>query len=280
VLPWVQEGGRTRQAAISVRFGLHNARVRLFSGEHLVALAVTAAATGALALAGRAWPGRWRPIAARVLALALIADLLAQAVVLIRQGAWRADTDLPLQLCDAATLVAAAALWRPGRARALVELLWFWAFAGTLQALLTPDLVQSFPNFFFWAYFLEHGGVVAAAAFLVAGFGLAPRPGAARRSFLLTLAFAAAVGLVDAVSGSNYMYLREKPAHASLLDYMGPWPWYVLSGAALAAVLFLALDAPWRRRQRRLRTEAAWATLRWGLWLPPYSLRSRRDQAR
>src|SRR5207244_4428476 len=117
-----------------------------------------------------------------------------------------------------------------------VELLWFWAFAGTLQALLTPDLAQTFPGFFFWAYFVEHGGVVVAAAFLVLGFGLAPRPGAASRAFLLTLAFAAAAGMADALSGGNYMYLRGKSAHGSLLDYMGPWPWYIVSGAALGAL--------------------------------------------
>jgi uncharacterized membrane protein YwaF len=31
---------------------------------------------------------------------------------------------------------------------------------------------------------------------------------------------------------------------------MGPWPWYIAAGAALGLALFLALDAPFRRRQR------------------------------
>jgi hypothetical integral membrane protein (TIGR02206 family) len=221
--------------------------VRTFSGEHLAALAVTVMVTSLLALAGRLHPGRWRPVAARALAVVLVGDFAAQQAVLVGRGEWRAGTDLPLQVCDAAVLIAALALWRPGRARPAAELLWFWAFAGTLQAILTPDLAQPYPSFFFWAYFVEHGGVVAAAAFLVWGFRLAPRAGAATRSFLLTLAFAALAGVADALSGGNYMYLREKPVHGTLLDYMGPWPWYIASGTAVAALLFLALDAPFRR---------------------------------
>jgi uncharacterized membrane protein YwaF len=35
------------------------------------------------------------------------------------------------------------------------------------------------------------------------------------------------------------MYLRDKPAHHSLLNLMGPWPWYVAGGVVLALALLL-----------------------------------------
>jgi uncharacterized membrane protein YwaF len=46
------------------------------------------------------------------------------------------------------------------------------------------------------------------------------------------------------------MFLRHKPGEASLLDLLGPWPWYIASAALLALVLFWALDAPFRHRRR------------------------------
>jgi uncharacterized membrane protein YwaF len=39
------------------------------------------------------------------------------------------------------------------------------------------------------------------------------------------------------------MYLRFKPVHHSLLNVMGPWPWYIASGAGVGLVLFAALQA-------------------------------------
>jgi uncharacterized membrane protein YwaF len=86
-------------------------------------------------------------------------------------------------------------------------------------------------------------GVIVAACLLVFGCRLYPRRGAIWRVYLLTLAFTVLPGVGDAITGGNYMYLRSKPIHNSLLNVMGPWPVYIASGAALGLVLFLALDA-------------------------------------
>jgi hypothetical integral membrane protein (TIGR02206 family) len=43
--------------------------------------------------------------------------------------------------------------------------------------------------------------------------------------------------------GSNYLYIARKPDTPTLLDLLGPWPWYILGmevvGAAIAGLLYL-----------------------------------------
>jgi hypothetical integral membrane protein (TIGR02206 family) len=159
-----------------------------------------------------------------------------------------------VQLCDVAGFVAAAALlWRQ---LLLIEMAYFWGLGGTLQALITPDLKdQHFPSFPYVQFYVTHDLVILAALFLVFGLALQPRPGAVRRIFILTVAFAVVVGLIDLATGGNYMYLRQVPVSGSLLDLMGPWPWYIGLGALLTLVVLAILDAPfrlsrrWRRRQ-------------------------------
>src|SRR5437879_2241261 len=90
----------------------------------------------------------------------------------------------------------------------------------------------------------ERSAVAAAAAlFLVIGLRIVPRPGAWARAALVTAAYSAAVGLVDVLSGGDYLYLRRPPLEPSLLDLMGPWPWYLVSSEVLAIELFLLLQA-------------------------------------
>ena len=51
----------------------------------------------------------------------------------------------------------------------------------------------------------------------------------------------AIAGAGDLITGGNYMYLRSKPVHDSLLNLMGPWPWYVAGGVALGLALLLVV---------------------------------------
>ena len=201
-----------------------------------------------LCLRARTHPGRWRPITARVIGALLLADAVSYSVALAVTGTWSARTSLPLPLCDVAVLVAAAACW--WRAPWLVELTYFWGLAGTLQAVATPDLNVGFPHLVFFQYVVGHVGIVVAALFLVAGMRLAPRRGAVVRVFVLTAAYTAVVGLVDGLTGANYMLLRAPPGEWTILRLLGPWPWYVVSAAGVAFVLLVLLDLPFRARRR------------------------------
>lgn len=214
----------------------------LLAPEHLVALAVIAVGVAAAVVAARTSPGRWL----KVLAVVLVIDEVSWWVYLLAGGlpGSRLTQSLPLQLCDVAIFVAAAALWT--RNQLLVEITYFWGIAGTLQALLTPDLPQHFPSYPYWQYYIAHGGVVAAALLLVVGMRLHPRRWAVARVAAITVAYAAFVFVVDLVTAADYMYLRAKPSSATLLDVLGPWPVYILFASLIGIAVFAVLDAPFR----------------------------------
>jgi hypothetical integral membrane protein (TIGR02206 family) len=223
--------------------------VDAFSAEHLAVLGVTAAvAAGAGLLARRDPVGRRTRTGARALALLLVLNEVVFRILHAADRGFSTRTDLPLQLTDAATIAAVAALWW-GPALAF-ELTWFWAGSATLQALLTPDLRQSFPDYRWWWFVIAHAGVVVAAVLMAWGMRRTPRPGAVGRVFAWSLGVTALAAAGCLLFDGNYMYLRHRPRGGSLLDLMGPWPWYIASAAVLALGLFWLLDRPFDGRRR------------------------------
>jgi len=214
--------------------------MRLFSPEHLAAIAATVACALALTVVARRSEGG--VTLSRALALVILIGFVVEQVAYVARGEWSARVNLPLQLSDAVTLVAIVALWRP-RAGVLTELVWLLALSASLQALLTPDLGDTFPDVLYFTYFATHSGAIVAACVLVVGLGLPVRPGGAWRAFGLTAAFACVAAIGCVATGGNYMFLRRKPSTGSILDSLGPWPWYIAAAALLGLAMLLALEA-------------------------------------
>jgi hypothetical integral membrane protein (TIGR02206 family) len=218
---------------------------RLFGPDHGAALAAVACVGAVICAAARRGP-----VAARAVRFTLAAFLLLlTALTLLAVARERPLTVwdfLPVELCDAAVFLGVFALLtlRP----AACELLWFWAGGATTLAMITPDLARGSPDWGFYSFFALHGSVVIAAAVPPLGLGIRPRRGAPWRALLATNAYAGIVAAVDLAFGWNFLYLRAKPAVPTLLDWMGPWPVYLLVCEFLAAALFWLLYLPFRDR--------------------------------
>jgi hypothetical integral membrane protein (TIGR02206 family) len=225
---------------------------RTGGGDHVAAVA----ATGLVALGLILWARR-RPGSAglRLCEVALAALLVGvwPAVVLVawRQGWLTWEVALPLHWCNVAAGMAAAALVWPRRL--LAELTYFWGLAGTIHGLLTPVMLgEGFPSIWYFVYFIGHGGVIVAALHLVLGRGLVPGRGAVWRVFGLAQVYLLVAWLVNLAIGSNFAFLSGKPGEGSLLDYLGPWPYYILSFQLIGLLMFTLLDMPfWRGRRAR-----------------------------
>lgn len=219
-----------------------------FGPLHVAIVLATPALAGVLAAWVRRRPAAAAPVR-RALAAAIGGVEAGWTVHAWQEGWLRWPHGLPLDLCDVLVWIAVLALAWPRRWT--LEVLWFLGLAGSGMALLTPDLGRTPSAGVLVAYFVAHGGIVAAALHLAWSGAFRPRRGAWWRVFLIVNAYAALVALFDAAFGTNYMYLREKPAAPSLLDLLGPWPWYVLACEPVALLLLFALDLPFRRGRTR-----------------------------
>lgn len=232
-----------------------SSRFILFGPDHLAVLFLTLALPALLAVLVRVRGGERR---VQSICAGLAATLLLNQVILliyvVRTGL-PVEEHLPFQLCDWAMLTCVAALlWRH---RLAFELTYFWGLAGTLQAVLTPDLEYGFPNPGFILFSIAHSGIIVAILFLTLGLRMRPTLQSLWRAFLGVQVYAIVTVLVNLALDTNYGYLLRKPARPSLLDFLGPWPWYIASLEFVALMLFFLFYAPfaWGNRRRRKRCD-------------------------
>ncbi|MGD8278163.1 MAG: TIGR02206 family membrane protein, partial [Gemmatimonadota bacterium] len=109
----------------------------------------------------------------------------------------------------------------------------------------------------FFQTLTSHGLVLTAALFMTLVEGMRP----VRRSLIRVLlgmnAYVLFVALVNTLIGSNYLFIAHKPETASIVDFLGPWPWYILGMEVIGFANCLVLYAPFEWLDRRRRALAA-----------------------
>ncbi|MFQ6113106.1 MAG: TIGR02206 family membrane protein [bacterium] len=175
------------------------------------------------------------------LAFALLVSKAGEPIFRILTGeAW--PDDLPLHLCDIGGILAGVMLIN--RHYFLYELTYFWGLGGTLQAILTPDLGHGFPHIDFFFFFIAHGLVIVGVIYATVLFKYRPTLKSIWRTFATTFFYALLILPVNLILNTNYLYLCRKPPNPSLLDYLGPWPWYLLSLAVVGLIFFFIYYSP------------------------------------
>lgn len=174
--------------------------------------------------------------------LLLVAVALDPVLTLVRYGVgehgWSLvkDNSLPFYLCDVVAIFLAIALFT--KKQRFAEIGYLWGLAGTLQGLIMPTLWFDWREIEFYIFFLEHGGVPIAAVFLVWGMGIIPEKGAFLRAVWWSLGYVAVVMSINFLIGENYGFLNGKPDAETFFDYMGPWPYYLITLHAVAFTLY------------------------------------------
>ncbi|MEU4312194.1 TIGR02206 family membrane protein [Nocardia sp. NPDC024068] len=153
---------------------------------------------------------------------------------------------VPLRLTDLATLVAGYALW--SHRRWAYALTYYWCLTLSTQALLTPVLKSpDFPHYEFLAFWAIHLLVVWAAIYLTWGVGIHPDWRSYRFAVVATVAWVAVTFAFNSLAGTNYGFVNRKPSTPSLLDVLGPWPWYLGTVTVVLLTVWALMTWPWVR---------------------------------
>jgi hypothetical integral membrane protein (TIGR02206 family) len=213
-----------------------------FDVQHLITLGIIAVVC--LLLAWKARSGTCRKWLSQLFGFALLGYAAVFYVQQRIEHALSWQYSLPLELCNLVLIACIISLFRPSQF--MTEITYFLGLGGVLQATVTPDLSLGFPSWEFVLFFWSHGVTLMAIVFLISRPGFKPRRGSVWRMMIALNVYGLIIGILNAIAGWNYGYLCRKPGEPSLFDFMGPWPWYLLSLEGIALVTFLLLDLPWK----------------------------------
>ncbi|TDQ39756.1 TIGR02206 family membrane protein [Aureibacillus halotolerans] len=156
-------------------------------------------------------------------------------------GAWNPATTLPYNLCSLMLYGTVWMLWRPSKW--LAPIIFLLAISGAIQAVLTPELFYGYDHFRFYQFFIAHIGILAANLHLFWTKRVVLQWRAILQAWGVLNVLAASAFLVNVITGGNYFFVSHKPLQGSLLDVLGPYPWYLVSleGVALLLISFLCI---------------------------------------
>jgi hypothetical integral membrane protein (TIGR02206 family) len=222
-----------------------------FGIQHLLAVISGAVIITVLILLGRKG-GISRQIATGTLAFfCLAAYPLGQAAWFSLDADKSLDNLIPFHLCDIAAITGGFALLF--RKPLLASLTYFWGLAATIQGLLTPAITVGFPHWPFVMFFVHHFVIVGTALYLPIVEGWRPKQPfwkSPLEVYVWSLGYLAFAMVVNRILGTNFGFASHRPPNPSLIDYLGPWPWYLVSMSVIALILYLLLALPFAGSRR------------------------------
>ncbi|WP_313805279.1 TIGR02206 family membrane protein [Cytobacillus sp.] len=170
---------------------------------------------------------------------------------LFKDDYWNISFTLPLQLCSVSLILCLILLVT--KARVIFQVVYFIGITGAFMAILTPELFLGFPHFRYFQFFITHMLIIWTCLYFVFVHTYKPTKKGLLTSFLFLNGSAGVAYTVNKFTGGNYMFLAHKPNNGSLLDYFGPFPYYILTLEAVALFLFFLLLIPfaWHIRTSR-----------------------------
>lgn len=175
----------------------------------------------------------------RLFGLSLLGMDIVYHIWLIQTDRWELRNSLPLELCSISLLLTIVLLWTGNRL--VYQFVFYAGIGGAIQAMITPVLDMNYPHFRYFHFFYTHAGIILTALYFTWVKGYRPTFKGILTTMLALNILLPFVFWINSLVDGNYMFLQRKPAGGSLLDFLGPYPFYILSLEFVAFIIFIFL---------------------------------------
>mgnify|MGYP005991765595 CR=1 FL=1 len=184
---------------------------------------------------------KWQLLIGNLLAFSISLTVIIGTFIKIYSGEFNYQEHLPFHLCSFIALIIPVLSLK--RKFLHFEVLFFLILTGTFQSLITPSS-YNFLNFEFFRYWMVHAGLVIFMMYATFIYKMRPTLKSVWKSFLGMQIYMILMFILNFFLGSNYFYTNRKPEAASMLDWFGEWPYYVIVVELIVIPYFLLMYLP------------------------------------
>jgi len=166
---------------------------------------------------------------------------------------------LPITVCGWAVVFCSYMVI--GKNQTLFDISYFWLFAGSIFALITPTVITYTgpTRFRYYQFWFEHTMGYIAVFYMIFIHGMRPTVKSAVKSYgaLMVLAVVAYYANSLIGPGANYLFLAKPEDTPSILDFLPPnFFLRLLVMTAAITVLYAVSYLPWYLKDRRAKKES------------------------
>ncbi|WP_027964606.1 TIGR02206 family membrane protein [Halalkalibacillus halophilus] len=211
----------------------------LFSSSHLLALIISIMIVIVTYILRYHIRSNYQQLATALLVAGLFISELSFHWWFAVHGEWSMQYNLPLQLSSLSLYLCIIMLLT--KSFRVFEVVFFISLVSATFAMITPELFFGYPHFRFFQFFVAHLVVVLACLYMLWVEKFRPTFFSVVRSFVVLNIIAIFVYLINTLLDSNYMFLNRPPSSETLIDFLGPYPIYLVFLEGIAFVLFVVV---------------------------------------
>jgi len=217
----------------------------LFSNEHLITVGIGFISCILLVFLG--FFTEKKATFAKIVAIAVLGVKIAELLFRHHYYGETVAELLPLHLCPIVIILSIFMMFF--HSKVLFQPVYFWSI-GAFFAILMPDIRDGMSNFASQSFFITHFFILFSTAYAFVHFRFRPTKVGFLCSFLLLVTLAFIMYFVNNKLGTNFLYVNHPPVTKSLMDFMGPWPYYIFSLAGIDIAISFFMYLPFRKNKK------------------------------